>query len=189
MNLPLYSTSDAISRRRMRYACVNMLTISDLLVSTDWDGASMLCALNGTGTSMVIASSSFEPEDFLARPRCCCHGGFEVGKEMSARGYVRWGPDGTRSRRRGTLKFKIGRVWQLGDRFKSRAARALTCWEATAKDEAVSRARRAMPLPAALRSAAMFSHPRPAEHAKDCDVGGRTKTKKVKSGFTDSFEK
>jgi hypothetical protein len=45
-------------------------------------------------------------------------------------------------------------------------------------------------LPAALRSAAMFSHPRPAEHAKDCDdVGGRTKTKKVKSGFTDSFEK
>lgn len=67
-------------------------------------------------------------------------------------------------------------------------ARALTCWEATAKDEAVSRARRAMPLPAALRSAAMFSHPRP-EHAKDCDVGGRAKTKKVKSGFTDSFEK
>jgi hypothetical protein len=46
-----------------------------------------------------------------------------------------------------------------------------------------------MPLPAALRSAAMFSHPHPAEHAKDCDVGGRTKTKKVKSGFTDSFEK
>ena len=108
---------------------------------------------------------------------------------MSARGYVRWGPDGTRSRRRGTLKFKIVRVWQLGDRLKSRAARALTCWEATAKEEAVSRARRAMPLPAALRSAAMFSHPRPAEHAKDCDVGGRTKTKKVKSGFTDSFEK
>jgi hypothetical protein len=157
-----------------------------LLVSTDWDGASMLCALNGTGTSMVIASS---PEDFLARPRCCCHGGIVVGKGMSARGYVRWGRDGTRSRRRGTLKFKIVRVWQLGDRLKSRAARALTCWEATAKEEAVSRARRAMPLPAALRSAAMFSHPRPAEHAKDCDVGGRTKTKKVKSGFTDSFEK
>ena len=188
MNLPLYSTSDAISRRRMRYACVNMFTISDLLVSTDWDGASMLCDLNGTGTSMVIASSSTEPEDFLARPRCCCHGGIVVGKGMSARGYVRGGrTEG--SRRRGTLKFKIVRVWQLGDRFKSRAARALTCWEATAKDEAVSRARRAMPLPAALRSAAMFSHPRPAEHAKDCDVGGRTKTKKVKSGFTDSFEK
>ena len=157
MNLPLYSTSDAISRRRMRYACVNMFTISDLLVSTDWDGASMLCDLNGTGTSMVIASSSTEPEDFLARPRCCCHGGIVVGKGMSARGYVRGGrTEG--SRRRGTLKFKIVRVWQLGDRFKSRAARALTCWEATAKEEAVSRARRAMPLPAALRSAAMFSH-------------------------------
>ena len=53
----------------MRYAWVNISTISDFEVSTICDGASMLCALKGTGISMVIASSP-PAADFLASPRC-----------------------------------------------------------------------------------------------------------------------
>lgn len=53
----------------MRYAWVNISTISDFEVSTICDGASMLCALKGIGISMVIASSP-PAADFLASPRC-----------------------------------------------------------------------------------------------------------------------
>ena len=53
----------------MRYAWVNISTISDFEVSTICEGASMLCALKGTGISMVIASSP-PAADFLASPRC-----------------------------------------------------------------------------------------------------------------------
>lgn len=53
----------------MRYAWVNISTISVFEVSTICDGASMLCALKGIGISMVIASSP-PAADFLASPRC-----------------------------------------------------------------------------------------------------------------------
>ena len=65
MNLPLYSTSEAISRRRMRYAWVNMSTISVLVVSTLCEGGAIRCVSNGTGISTVIVGSA--SEDFLAK--------------------------------------------------------------------------------------------------------------------------
>ena len=142
----------------MRYAWVNMSTISDLEVSTICDGASMLCALKGTGISMVIASSP-PAADFLASPRCYRRR-IEAGERVSKVVGV--------GREKGPPPPGRRRVTKVQDAISScspgrgagsiaprvayllRGDREGGVWQ--------SRARRASPLPAALRSAAMMSH-------------------------------